>query len=56
MQANLQSAGKTRETIRTLIASLPAEAPIPYMGDTRVTELADQLAVQETTGPAAAPG
>ena len=56
LQANIKSASTTRETIRTLIASLPADAQIPYMGETSAAELADQLAVQATAGPAALPG
>ena len=56
VQSNIQSAIKTRETIRKLIATLPADAQIPYMGETRATELANQLAVKENAGPAAEPG
>ena len=56
VQSNIQSAIRTRETIRKLIATLPADAQIPYMGETRATELANQLAVMENAGPAAEPG
>ena len=56
VRSNIQSATKTRETIRKLIATLPADAQIPYMGETRATELANQLAVKENAGSAVEPG
>ena len=55
LQANIQSASKTRETIRRLIAALPANAPIPYMGDLRACDLTDLLAIDDA-GTAAGPG
>ena len=42
-QTNIQSAHRTRDTIRKLVAALPADAPIPFMADTKASDLADQL-------------
>ena len=46
-QTRIESAGKTREAIRRLVAAKPAAAQIPYMGQTTVGDLADLLATND---------
>ena len=54
-QANIQSANKTRDTIRKLVGALPGDSPIPFMGDTKASELAGQLD-EDGAGHAGQPG
>lgn len=48
-RGNIQSIERTRATIRKLLAGLPADARIPYMGDLTAGELASQLATTQAT-------
>ena len=46
-QAKIESARKTREAIRRLVAAKPAAAQIPYMGQTTAGDLAELLATND---------